>query len=165
MGTHPAEATRDAVSVQRAKRSDLGAIFALIRRARGGQLTERDIIQKATGFGYLRAELNGRLIGVAGMLAESSITCVRDLHPVSRSMLGLATVALMDAIEAEAGGLACEAVIVQVPAGSKLIEALLRDRHYAPKPLGEMRKAWREVAAEQFEADVPLWVNNLREKR
>jgi hypothetical protein len=151
--------------VARARRSDLGPIFALIRHARAGQLSERDIVEKAIGYGYLTAELNERLIGVAGMLVQNSIACVRDLHPVSRSMLGLATVALLDAIEMEAGGLACEAVIVQVPPGSKLIEALLRDRRYAPKPIGEMRPAWREVALEQFEADIPLWANNLRERR
>jgi hypothetical protein len=165
MGTPPAEATGAAVSVQRARRSDLGPIFALIRRARGGRLSEQDIVKKAIGYGYLKAELNERLIGVAGMLVENSIACVRDLHPVSRSMLGLATVALMDAVEAEAGGLACEAVIVQVPPGSSLIEALLRDRRYAPRALSAMRSAWREVATEQFEVNMPLWVNNLRELR
>ncbi len=165
MGTRAAEATRAAVSVRRARRTDLGPIFALIQRARGGQLTQQDIVAKATGYGYLMAELNERLIGVAGMLVENSIACVRDLHAVSTSMRGLSTVALMDAIEDEAGGLACESVIVQVPRDSTLIEALLSDRHYAAKRLNELRIAWREVAIEQFEPNVPLWVNNLRERR
>ena len=128
-----------------------------------GQLSEADIVEKATGYGYLSAELNERMIGIVAILVENSIACARDLHAVSTSMRGLATVALMDAVEAEAGALACEAVIIQVPTGSTLIEALLRDRHYAPRSLAELRKAWREVAATQFEADVPLWVRNLRE--
>ena len=165
MGAHTADATLAAVNVRRARRTELGPVFAMIRRARGGQLSEADIVEKATGYGYLSAELHERMIGIVAMLVENSIACARDLHAVSTSMRGLATVALMDAVEAEAGALACEAVIIQVPTGSTLIEALLRDRHYAPRSLAELRKAWREVAATQFEADVPLWVRNLREWR
>ena len=162
MGTSAATTSRSAVSVRRVKRTELGPVFALIQQARGGTLSAQDLIQKATAYGYLMAEVNAQLIGVAGMLVENSVTCVRDLHPARTSMRGLATVALMDAVEAEAGGLACEAVIVQVPKGTSVVEALLRDRHYQPKKLAEMKSAWREVASEQFESGVPLWVNNLR---
>jgi len=153
------------VSVRRAKRTELAPVFALIQRARGGQLSPQDIVQKATGYGFLMAEVKERLIGVAGMLVENSVVCVRDLHAASTSMRGLATVALMDAIEGEAAALACDAVIVQVPKGTSVVEALLRDRHYEPKKLSEMKSLWREVASEQFAGNMPLWISNLRDRR
>jgi hypothetical protein len=162
MGTNPTATTRAAVTVRRVRRTELGPVFALIQGARGGQLPTEDIVQKAIGYGYLVAEVQDRIIGVAGMLVENSVACVRDLLAASTSMRGLSTVALMDAIEIEAGGLACEAVIVQVPKGTSVVEALLRDRRYEPKKLSELKGLWREVASEQFEATVPLWVTNLR---
>lgn len=164
MGTSPAATSRSAVTVRRVRRTELGPVFGLIQKARGGQLSQEDIVQKATGYGYLMAELGGRLIGVAGMLVENSIACVRDLHAVSLSVRALATIALMDTIEEEAGKLACEAVIVQVPRGSSGLEAILRDHRYQLKKLSELKSAWREVASEQFESGVSLWVKNLRER-
>ncbi len=165
MGTSPATTSRSAVTVRRARRTELAPVFALIQQARGSQLSPQDIVQKATGYGYLMAEVKERLIGVAGMLVENSVVCVRDLNAASTSMRGLATVALMDAVEAEAVALACEAVIVQVPKGTNVVEALLRDRHYEQKKLSEMKSLWREVASEQFENNMPLWVSNLRDRQ
>jgi hypothetical protein len=165
MGTGSAATSLSAVTVRRVGRTELGPVFALIQRAYGGALTQRELVQKATGYGYLVAEAQERIIGVAGMLVENSIACVRDLHPSGRSMRGLAIVALMDAVETEAGALACEAVIVQVPPGFGLAEALLRDRHYERKALDQMKALWREVAGDQFGSGVPLWVNNLRKVR
>jgi hypothetical protein len=165
MGASSASTSLSAVSVRRVGRTELGPVFALIQRAYGGKLTQQDLVQKATGYGYLVAEAQGRIIGVAGMLIENSIACVRDLHPSGLSMRGLAIVALIDAIETEAGALACEAVIVQVPPGYALAEALLRDRQYERKPLDQMKALWREVAGDPFGSGLPLWVNNLRKER
>ncbi len=151
--------------MRRAKRAELGAVFGLIQRARGGALTQDELVQKATGYGYLIAEAGERLLGVAGMLVENSVACVRDLHVTGASARGIATAALMRAIEGEAETLACEAIIVQVPPGAPVVEALLRDRRFAPRALDEMKSLWREVAREQFEPGVPLWVSNLRERR
>jgi len=90
------------------------------------------------------------------------VACVRDLHYLALSMCGLATVALMDAVEKQAGRLVCEVVIVQVPPGFALAEALLHDRHYERKPLDDMKNLWREVAGDQFGGELRLWVHNLR---
>lgn len=165
MDTHPAPRRGTGVTVRRAKRTDLGPVFALIQHARGGVLSSEEIIRKATGYGYLIAEAQERIIGVAGMLMENSVVCVRDLHAAGASTRGLATAVLMDAIEGEAGALACEAIIVQMPPGTPVMEALLRDRRYQRRTLDEMKRLWREVAREQFEPDAALWVNNLRELR
>ncbi len=165
MDTHPAAGSRAGVSVRRAKRADLAPVFALIRHARGRALSDADIVEKATGYAYLIAEAQERMIGVAGMLAENSVVCVRDLHPSGAATRGLATAALLDAIEREAGGLACEAVIVQAPPGAPVIEAILRDRHYEHRAFDELKALWREIAREQFEPGAALWVNNLREHR
>ena len=165
MGTSSASTSLSGVNVRRVGRTELGPVFALIQRAYGGKLTKQELIQKATGYGYLVAEAQGRIIGVAGMLVENSVACVRDLHYSTLSMRGLAIVALMNAVEAEAGGLACDAVIVQVPPGFALAEALLHDRHYERKALDAMKSLWREVASDQFGGELPLWVNNLRRPR
>ncbi len=164
MDAHPAPANRAGVSVRRARRADLAPVFALIRQARGGALSAADIVAKATGYAYLIAEAQGRIVGVAGMLAENSVLCVRDLHLTGAATRGLATAALLAAVEREAGGLACEAVIVQAPAGAPVVEAILRDRHYEPRAFEEMKAAWREIVREQFEPGAAFWVNNLREQ-
>ena len=165
MGTNSASTSLSAVSVRRVGRTELAPVFALIQRAYGGKLTQQELVQKATGYGYLLAEAQGRIIGVAGILVENSVACVRDLHYAGLSMRGLAIAALVDAVEAQAGGLACEAVIIQVPPGFALAEALLHDRRYERKSLAEMKSLWREVAADQFGGELPLWVNNLRKSR
>jgi len=165
MDTHPTPRPASGVTVRRAKRADLARAFALIQHARGGAFSGEDIIRKATGYGYLLAEAPARLIGVAGLLIENSVACVRDLHAAGASTRGLATAALMEAIEREAGAMACEAIIVQMPVGAPVIEAILRDRHFAQQPIDGMKRLWREVAREQFEPGAALWVNNLRELR
>lgn len=149
--------------MRRAKRADLAPVFALIRQARGGALSAADIVAKATGYAYLIAEAQGRVVGVAGMLAENSVMCVRDLHLTGAAMRGLASAALLETVEREAGGLACEAVIVQAPAGVPVVDAILRDRHYEQRAFEDMKAPWREIVREQFEAGAPLWVTNLRE--
>ena len=165
MGASSTSTSLSAVSVRRVGRTELAPVFALIQRAYGGKLSRPELVQKATGYGYLLAEAQGRIIGVAGMMVENSVACVRDLHYAGLSMRGLAIVARMDAFEAQAGALACEAVIVQVPPGFALAEALLRDRHYERKLLGELKSLWREIAGDQFDSALPLWVNHLRRAR
>jgi ribosomal-protein-alanine N-acetyltransferase len=151
--------------VRRAKRTDLGAVFELIQRARGGAFTRDEVISKATGYGYWMAESGGRLLGVAGLLVDNSVACVRDLHTAGAAARGVAAAALLDAVEGEAGGLACEVVIVQAPPDTPVIDALLRDRGYAPRALDELKGLWRDVAREHFGADTRLWVGSLREPR
>lgn len=165
MGTNPPEAARAGVAVRRAKRTDLGAVFGLIQRARGGAFTRDELVGKATGYGYWMAEAGGRLLGVAGLLVENSVACVRDLHTAGAAVRAIAAAALLDAVEGEAGGLACEVVIVQAPPDAPVIEALLRDRGYAPYALDELKDHWRDVAGEQFDAGARLWVGSLREPR
>jgi hypothetical protein len=163
MDAHPAPGNRAGVSVRRAKRADLAPVFALIRQARGGALSAADIVAKATGYAYLIAETQGRMVGVAGMLAENSVMCVRDLHLSGAATRGMATAALLDSVEREAGGLACEAVIVQAPPSAPVVDAILRGRHYEQRAFEDMKAPWRELVREQFEPGAPLWVNNLRE--
>lgn len=164
MGTSATAAQGSGVTIRRAKRADLASVFALIQQARGAQLSQQELIQKATLFGYLMAETGGRLIGIAGMLVENSVTCVRDLHAAGASVRGLATITLLDAIEAEANGLACDSVMVQVPqqSGLNVIHALLTDRAYQRKGVNEMTRLQKEVAAEHFQEEIPLWVKSLR---
>jgi N-acetylglutamate synthase-like GNAT family acetyltransferase len=164
MGTSPAAAQGSGVTIRRAKRADLANVFALIQQARGAQLSQQELIQKATLFGYMMAETGGRLIGIAGMLVENSITCVRDLHAAGASVRGLATLTLLDAIEEEANSLACDALMVQVPqqSGLNVIHALLTDRSYQRKAAGELTRLQKEVAGEHFQEDSALWVKSLR---
>ena len=167
MGKSAATVGSAALVVRRAKRADLAPVFALIQQARGAQLSQAELIQKATLFGYLMAESAGRLLGVAGMLVENSVTCVRDLHAAGSSVRGVATITLLEAIEDEATGLACDSVIVQVPQqpGLNVIHALLTDRTYRRKSMTEMTRLQQEVASEHFQEDIPVWLKSLREKK
>lgn len=151
-----------AILVRRARRAELGAVFALIQQFEDSRLTPQQIMERATSYGYLLAEEDTLISGTAGLLLTNSVACIRDLAAIDTDGGVVAIAALLAFIERESAEMACEVVLVMLPAAGASLASLLRERHYVYMLLEQMKGHWREVAAEHF-PDVPgLWVYSLR---
>jgi N-acetylglutamate synthase-like GNAT family acetyltransferase len=150
------------IQVRRARRAELGAIFALIQQFDGSRLTPQQIMERATSYGYLVAEEDSLIAGAAGLLLTNSVACIRDLVAIDTNGGSVAVEALLASIGQEAAEMACEAVLVMLPAASESLALPLRERHYVYMLLEQMKGLWREVAAEHFPGVPGLWVYSLR---
>ena len=150
------------IQVRRARRAELSAVFGLIQQFDGSRLTPQQIMERATSYGYRVAEEDSLIAGTAGLLLTNSVACIRDLVAIDTNGGSVAIDALLSSIEREAAEMACEAVLVMLPAAGASLASRLRERHYVYMLLEQMKGLWREVAAEHFSGVPGLWVCSLR---
>jgi N-acetylglutamate synthase-like GNAT family acetyltransferase len=166
----------EGIAVRRAKREDIPGIAALLHEATPNKdpVSEADVMEwlfskglwVATCHGALSNSAEATVVGVAAWQAENLLS-VTDLFCVSPARLRAnAGGMLLEAIEAEANVLMCEANVVLLPKGTpKAILAFFEQQGYEPREFRTLHRIWREVLSEfVFGNDQQLLVKQLRER-
>lgn len=155
------------LAVRRASRDDLDIIAEIIGKGSQGRVTldRTDVLQRLFEWGYW-VSATSKVMGVVGWQATNFVACLRDFYvypPVQRRRVGTP---LLRRVEEEAKALSCEVALLLVDSGSswRAIK-FYRELGYERKDVGEMIKAWREVAEEHKSPDDILLTKKLREKR
>lgn len=155
------------IEVRRARRGDVAAIVALVRKATRSkaEVDEAEVMDWLFGKGLVVAVEAGSLVGVAAWQTENLLS-VTDLFYVSPArLLAEAGGGLLAAIEAEVNVLMCEANVVLLPVGSsKSVRTWLQKYGYEPKEFKELHRIWREVLGEFVSGEPELMVKRLRER-
>jgi N-acetylglutamate synthase-like GNAT family acetyltransferase len=153
--------------VRRASRDDLDIIAEIIGKGSQGRVTldRTDVLQRLFEWGYW-VSATSKVMAVVGWQATNFVACLRDFYvypPVQRRRVGTP---LLRRVEEEAKALSCEVALLLVDSGSswRAIK-FYRELGYERKDVGEMIKAWREVAEEHKSPDDILLTKKLREKR
>ncbi len=155
------------LAVRRASRDDLDIIAEIIGKGSQGRVTldRTDVLQRLFEWGYW-VSATSKVMGVVGWQATNFVACLRDFYvypPVQRRRVGTP---LLRRVEEEAKALSCEVALLLVDSGSswRAIK-FYRELGYERKDVGEMIKAWREVAEEHKSPDDIVLTKKLREKR
>ncbi len=155
------------VVVRRAKQEDIKAIAGIINGVRKGKvpLSEEEVLKRLYEKGYWLS-FSRRAAAVAGWQAENLVTCIDDFHifpPKYREEVGRP---LLQAVEAAASELECEAaiLILDLTTSAEDVE-FYRSCGYERQELEELDRIWREVAAEFLIGGKFLMVKELREDR
>lgn len=155
------------LAVRRASRDDLDIIAEIIGKGSQGRVTldRTDVLQRLFEWGYW-VSATSKVMAVVGWQATNFVACLRDFYvypPVQRRRVGTP---LLRRVEEEAKALSCEVALLLVDSGSswRAIK-FYRELGYERKDVGEMIKAWREVAEEHKSPDDILLTKKLREKR
>ncbi len=155
------------LAVRRASRDDLDIIAEIIGKGSQGRVTldRTDMLQRLFEWGYW-VSATTKVMGVVGWQATNFVACLRDFYvypPVQRRRVGTP---LLRRVEEEAKALSCEVALLLVDSGSswRAIK-FYRELGYERTGVGQMTKAWREVAEEHKSPDDILLTKKLREKR
>lgn len=153
--------------MRRASRDDLDIIAEIIGKGSQGRVTldRTDVLQRLFEWGYW-VSATSKVMAVVGWQATNFVACLRDFYvypPVQRRRVGTP---LLRRVEEEAKALSCEVALLLVDSGSswRAIK-FYRELGYERKDVGEMIKAWREVAEEHKSPDDIVLAKKLREKR
>ncbi len=155
------------IQVRRAGRQDLAAIAAVVESSSHSCLAVDEA--KATDWLFSKAlwvaTAESRMVGVVAWQVEN-LVCVTDLfHVAPAGYLERAGGRLLQAVEAEAGALMCEANAVVLPAWTAdQVRGFLQEQGYEHKHLGELHRIWREVLEEWLHGQEELMVKRLRER-
>ena len=156
------------VKVRRARRQDLAAIARVVQKSSRSRLA----VDEASAMDWLYSkglwvatDSASDVVGVAAWQVEN-LVCITDLFYVSPARYReKAGTRLLQAIEAEAGILMCEAnAMVLPPWTPKTVRTFLRGQGYEHKPFGELHRIWREVLAEWVPGEEELMVKRLRDR-
>lgn len=161
--TAPAE---DDLHIRRARRADVGAISALVRKSRRkAPVDEAGVLEWLFSKGLLVATLDETLVGVAAWQIENLIS-VTDVVVVSPARLWRKVGGrLLAAIETAARSLMCEANIVLLPAGAaRTVRAVLLKLGYQPQQAETLHPIWQGVLAPFLAGEPELMVKWLRER-
>jgi N-acetylglutamate synthase-like GNAT family acetyltransferase len=152
--------------VRRASRDDLDIIAEIIGKGSQGRVTldRTDVLQRLFEWGYW-VSATSKVMGVVGWQATNFVACLRDFYvypPVQRRRVGTP---LLRRVQEEAKALSCEVALLLVDSGSswRAIK-FYRELGYERKDVGQMIKAWREVAEEHKSPDDIVLTKKLREK-
>lgn len=155
------------LAVRRASRDDLDIIAEIIGKGSQGRVTldRTDVLQRLFEWGYW-VSATSKVMAVVGWQATNFVACLRDFYvypPVQRRRVGTP---LLRRVQEEAKVLSCEVALLLVDRGSswRAIK-FYRELGYERKHVGEMIKAWREVAEEHKSPDDIVLTKKLREKR
>jgi N-acetylglutamate synthase-like GNAT family acetyltransferase len=155
------------IQVRRAGRGDLSAITTLVRKASRSRLDvdEADVLDWLFGKGLVVAVQGDTLVGVAAWQAENLVS-VTDVFQVAPAKLrDSAGAQLLEAIEAEANVLMCEANVLLLPTWTaKAMRTFFQKQGYEPREFAGLHRIWREVLGD-FVGDRPdLMVKRLRDR-
>lgn len=155
------------LAVRRASRDDLDVIAEITSKGSRGRVTldPSAVLERLFEWGYWVSGTS-KVMGVVGWQATNFVACLKDFYvypPVQRRRVGTP---LLQRVEEEAKALSCEVALLLVGGGSswRAIK-FYRELGYERTDVGEMTKAWREVAEEHKLPDDIVLTKRLREKR
>lgn len=155
------------MTVRRASRSDLDSIARIINKGSMGRvhLEEGAILERLFEWGYF-VSVTSKVMGLVGWQATNFVACLKDFYvypPVQRRRMGSP---LLHRVEEEAKALFCEVALLVVHRRSSWrATKFYREMGYERAKVGDLIKAWREVAEEHASPDEIVLLKKLREKR
>lgn len=155
------------MTVRRASRSDLDSIARIINKGSMGRahLDEGAILERLFEWGYF-VSVTSKVMGLVGWQATNFVACLKDFYvypPVQRRRMGSP---LLHRVEEEAKALFCEVALLVVDRRSSWrATKFYREMGYERAKVGDLIKAWREVAEEHASPDEIVLLKKLREKR
>jgi N-acetylglutamate synthase-like GNAT family acetyltransferase len=155
------------IEIRRARRGDIAAIAALVQKATRSQVRvdEAEVMDWLFGKGLLVANEGDKLVGVAAWQTENLLSVTDVFHVSPARLREEAGGGLLNAIEAEANVLMCEANVMLLPAATpKAVRTFLQGQGYEPKEFGELHRIWREVLNDLVSGEPDLMVKQLRER-
>ncbi len=153
--------------VRRARREDIPAIVALVRKATRAKtgVDQAGVMDWLFGKGVVVAMQGQTAVGVAAWQAENLLSVTDVFYVAPARLLTEVGAALLAAIEAEANVLMCEANVLLLPPGtSRTTRTFLHKQGYEPRSFGELHRIWREVLSDWVSEVSELMVKRLREK-
>jgi GNAT superfamily N-acetyltransferase len=156
-----------AVTVRRAKRSDLRVLTAIMRGTMRwrSRPTGQEVLEMLYEKGYWLAlsRLGG---GLTGWRAENLVMCIDDFYVYPPAYYAQVGGPLLETIEAEAAALSCEVAIafLEEQIAPEAIE-FFAAQGYERQPPSTLYKVWREVAQEFLTESRFMMVKRLRESR
>lgn len=155
------------IEVRRAGRQDLAAVVRVVQRSSRSRLAvdEATAMEWLFSKGLWVATGGSGVVGVAAWQVEN-LVCITDLfHVAPARYRERAGSRLLQAIEAEAGVLMCEANAMVLPAWTpRTVRTFLRGQGYEHKPFVELHRIWREVLGEWIQGEEELMVKRLRDR-
>lgn len=167
----PAQATAvdpARLNLRRAKRSDLARMASFIKEASQAAVNrdENQMMEYLFSRGYLLAEQDGRLLGLAGYQTENFIAGLDDFYTLRDDLWPTVGDALLNRVHALVGELSCEVALVFLPQKvSPAARAFFEQRGYEQKQADELIRMWREAAQAWQEEGTILLVKQLLERR
>ena len=153
------------IEVRKASLSDAERIADFVNSARPERrVSALDVTGRFSQVGFLLAEHQGKIVGLAGWRVENLVICLTDFLIAPGVDHVAAGRALVNAIEKEGGFLQAEAVFLFLPANpSRELVAYWERLTYTEKAITELPKVWRETAMEWNPEATTAMVKQIRE--
>ena len=155
------------IQIRRAKRGDLAAIAALVKKATRSKIKmeESDVMEWLFGKGMWVAVQGETLVGVAACQTENLVAVTDVLYIAPAKLRTLAGKPLLAALEAELDSLMCEVNILLLPEWTpKTMRTFLQKQGYEAQTLDDLHRIWREVLSGFDLEGRELMVKRLRER-
>jgi N-acetylglutamate synthase-like GNAT family acetyltransferase len=155
------------IQVRRAGRGDLAAIARLVDKASRSRLVvdEDEVLDWLFGKGLVVAVQGSSVVGVAAWQAENLLSVTDVFQVAPASLRDSAGAGLLQAIEAEANSLMCEANVLLLPGWTpKATRTFFQKQGYEPQEFAKLHRIWREVLTEFAGDGTDLMVKRLRER-
>lgn len=153
------------VKVRKARLSDAERIADFVNSARTErQVSQMDVAERFSQVGFLLAEQQGKIVGLAGWRVENLVICLTDFlvaPGVDRITAGRVLVAAM---EKSGEYLQAEVALLFLPTNpSRELVAYWQQLAYTRKVMAELPKAWREAAQEWNPKATEAMIKQIRE--
>lgn len=153
------------IKVRKARLSDAEHIAEFVNSARTERhVSQMDVAERFSQVGFLLAEQQGKIVGLAGWRVENLVICLTDflIAPgVDRVTAGRV---LVTAMEKEGEYLQAEASLLFLPTNpSQELVAYWQQLAYTRKAMTELPKAWREAAQEWNPKATEAMIKQIRE--
>lgn len=157
-----------AVTVRRARPSDVPAILLLIHKATEGQtkIKRADLLMSMAERSYLIGQEGAEITTVIGWAADSGVARIEQIYIHPLSAVKVSTPAVMAEIERTAQELICEAIMAFPPQDApEAVRQLFAGIGYEPRQKGQLPRVWRSAADESQPENTQLLVKVLRNVR
>ncbi len=159
---------KSAVTVRRARPSDVPAVLLLIHKATEGKTkTKRaDLLMSMAERSYLIGQEGAEITTVIGWAADSGVARIEQIYIHPLSAMNVTTPAVMAEIERTAQELICEAIIA-FPAqdAPEPVRQLFAGMGYESRQKSQLPRVWRSAADESQPENTHLLVKVLRNVR
>ncbi len=156
------------IATHRAKPRDLDRMVGFLNRARRGRplVSRTELLESFGEQGYMLAEVDGEICGLAGWYTEDFIARIRLVIVFPAASRGTVGRALLEAVCQAAHELMCEVALLFPPQDSSgRARHFFRSSGFQEVELDELIPAWRRAAQQSMPEETYIMVRQLREKR
>lgn len=155
------------IRVRRARPADAATIAAFVNWAKHGELNvnAEEVVGRMGSVGFLLAESEDAVVGIAAWRAENLVGRVTDLLICPATARVTAGRALLMHVENAARQLQCEVVLLLYPPDSpRDLSWFFVTFGYEQRPVASLPGAWREAAREARLVDESIMLKQLRKE-